>query len=29
MAVKLLEDQLNEPLRAPGFPPVLPGHGSV
>jgi len=27
MAVKLLEDQLDEPLRAPGFPAVLPGTG--
>ena len=27
MAVKLLEDQLNEALRAPGFPAVLPGTG--
>lgn len=27
MAVKLLEDQLSEPLRAPGFPAVLPGTG--
>ncbi|WP_340119265.1 NAD(P)-dependent oxidoreductase [Pelagibius sp. 7325] len=27
MAVKLLEDQLEEPLRAPGFPAVLPGTG--
>ncbi|MEQ8356228.1 MAG: NAD(P)-dependent oxidoreductase [Kiloniellaceae bacterium] len=26
-AVKLLEDQLGEPLRAPGFPAVLPGMG--
>jgi 3-hydroxyisobutyrate dehydrogenase len=29
MAVKLLEDQLHEPLRAPGFPSVLPGTGST
>jgi len=29
MAVKLLEDQLNEPLRAPGFPSVLPGTGGT
>lgn len=27
MAVKLLEDRLGEPLRAPGFPEVLPGTG--
>ncbi|WP_299393770.1 NAD(P)-dependent oxidoreductase [Pelagibius sp.] len=26
-AVKLLEDRLQEPLRAPGFPPVLAGMG--
>lgn len=27
MAVQLLEDQLDEPLRAPGFPAVLPETG--
>ena len=29
MAVKLLEDRLGEPLRAPGFPAVLPGTGKT